>query len=174
MAGRRPLKTRSFHGQSVIQFNAGNKDVTAGIIRPDSGSYDHRRDFTRPKSKSSAAQIEKPLRSSRVNTFKIGEPTMSNKITFAAVAALLAVSSVQGTASAQSYTTQHKSAHRSVERVPLDARASAGRVIPSRASRDAFEGAYGASGGTISGKVNPDRVFPNQMGGLPASTPNGY
>ena len=35
---------------------------------------------------------------------------MSNKITFAAVAALLAVSSVQGTAFAQSHTTQHQSA----------------------------------------------------------------
>jgi len=108
---------------------------------------------------------------------------MSITTKFAAVAAVLAIVAAPQVASAKRAVVHH-STHWGVEqatnghtlRVPLDARASAGRVTRYRTSRGAVgaEGPYGASGGSIPYEVNPDRVFPNQQGGLPESTPNGY
>jgi len=100
---------------------------------------------------------------------------MSITTKFAAVAAVLAIVAAPQVASAKRATVHH-STHLSTLHVPLDARASAGRIIHYRTSRGAVgaESPYGAGGGSIPYEVNPDRVFPNQQGGLPESTPNGY
>ena len=108
---------------------------------------------------------------------------MSITTKFAAVAAVLAIAAAPQVASAKHAVVRHstqwsleQATNHHTFRVPFDARASAGRDTHYRTLRGAAgaEGAYGASGGSIPGEMNPDRVFPNQQGGLPESTPNGY
>jgi len=91
--------------------------AAAGIIRPEFGCYGHHRHLSPPPSHAiglvlvefaGAENLGNPDRNSTetscANTFRTGELNMSARISLAALATFLIALSIQGTASARSYT----------------------------------------------------------------------